>query len=138
MQRETDSERDDTSCSESETDRKKIDPKKRKRNNSTSSMEFKNVLTKKRMASLNATAMLAATYEVERVIDKQLSETVTVEELRREKEIKIKEEKDKEREREKIKEEKSESPQRSRDVKQESGEEVNVLFLKNNQGRWFK
>lgn len=36
-------------------------------------MEFKNVLTKKRMASLNATAMLAATYEVERAIDKQLS-----------------------------------------------------------------
>lgn len=117
-QKETDSERDETSESDSESERKK----KRKRNNSTSSMEFKNVLTKKRMASLNATAMLAATYEVERVIDKQLSETIPVEELKREKEVKIKEEKDKE----KIKEEKDDSPHR-RNVKQETTDEVSCL-----------
>ncbi|XP_063709098.1 uncharacterized protein LOC134837647 [Culicoides brevitarsis] len=64
----------DESSSESEDESKKKDAGKRKRNNSTSSMDFKNVVTKKRMASLNATAMLAATYEVERAIDKQLSE----------------------------------------------------------------
>uniref|UniRef100_A0A336MUB5 CSON007002 protein n=1 Tax=Culicoides sonorensis TaxID=179676 RepID=A0A336MUB5_CULSO len=79
LHKSSESENSESSETDSEDDtknNKKNESKdvKRKRNNSTSSMDFKNVVTKKRMASLNATAMLAATYEVERAIDRQLSE----------------------------------------------------------------
>lgn len=49
---------------------KKQSKKKRKRSPHDRKSDFKDLVVRKRMASLNASAMLAATYEVERHLDR--------------------------------------------------------------------
>ena len=58
------SEKNDESSCNSKTN------KKRKRRSVDSKTEFKDLVVRKRMASLNASAMLAASYEVERHLDR--------------------------------------------------------------------
>lgn len=66
------SDSDDSDLESPTTDRKAVQKKLKKpiARKATKSIDVKEVVVRKRMASLNASAMMAATYEVERQLDK--------------------------------------------------------------------